>query len=631
MIDGDLQYPPEAIPGMVKMLDSVDVVVANRKERKTSLIRKITSHGFRFIFGTLLHDLHCDIQSGLKVFKKETLRHISLSPTPWTFDTEFLIKLKKSGYIIGNYDILFSERKYGTSNVKLIPSILEIGLVALKLKFQQSKFFYFTQKGHRQERVGFYYNGQKYKTYTSLSPSESAFFQLSRGQASLGLFMVVAFGVALLRHWHSTILLTIALITFLYFADMFFNLYVIIKGFLEEQKLKKQFKKDSEIILFRKWPKYTIFCPLYKEWEVLSQFVASIQALDYPKDRLQVLLLLEEEDTETIEKVKSFNLPYYFETIVVPHSLPKTKPKACNYGLQFAKGTYSVIYDAEDIPEVDQLKKSIFLFENAPSNTACVQAKLNFYNPEQNTLTKLFTSEYSLWFDLILTGLHAIEGPIPLGGTSNHFKTNILRKVDGWDSFNVTEDCDLGIRLSKYGYQTSILNSTTYEEANSDPKSWLGQRSRWIKGYIQTYFVHMRNPGEFFKKGKKTDAIIFQLVVGGKILSLFINPIMWTICILYFTFRMSIGTFIESFFPLPILYMSVISVVAGNFLYLYYYMIGCAKRGYYQLIPLGFLVPIYWMMMSVAAWMAIYGFIKNPHYWAKTKHGLHLIQTQFAI
>ncbi len=311
------------------------------------------------------------------------------------------------------------------------------------------------------------------------------------------------------------------------------------------------------------------------------------------------------------------------KTLVVPHSKPKTKPKALNYGLTKAKGDYVVIYDAEDIPDVKQLKKSVLAFQKAGDRTVCIQAKLNFYNPYQNTLTRIFTAEYSLWFDLVLTGLQSLKAPIPLGGTSNHFKTSNIRKLEGWDAFNVTEDCDLGTRLAKKGYLTAIVDSTTLEEANSSITNWFGQRSRWIKGYIQTYFVHMRSPGDFLTH-KKSHLFTFQLVVGAKIFSLFANPFMWLSTILYFAFRPTLGPFIESFFPAPVLYMGVFALVFGNFLYLYYYMIGCAKRGQEELIPYALLVPLYWLLMSLASWKALYEFITNPHYWAKTRHGLHL-------
>ncbi len=195
------------------------------------------------------------------------------------------------------------------------------------------------------------------------------------------------------------------------------------------------------------WPMYTILCPLYREARVVPQFVKAMQALDYPVENLQILFLTETDDAETRAAIYALHLPSHFQIVTVPDGSPRTKPRACNYGLMEAQGQYVVIYDAEDVPDPLQLKKAVLTFANHGPDLACVQAKLNFYNPEQNLLTRWFTAEYSLWFDLILPGLQQLKLAIPLGGTSNHFPTQTLRALGGWDAFNVTEDCDLGLRL----------------------------------------------------------------------------------------------------------------------------------------------------------------------------------------
>lgn len=396
----------------------------------------------------------------------------------------------------------------------------------------------------------------------------------------------------------------------------------------------KTLRKSSEIFVSEKeinrlddekLPIYTIFCPLYREWQVILEFVRSISKIDWPKNKLDVQLLLEEDDRRTITEVEKMKLPSFFRSIIVPDGEPKTKPKACNFGLNHAKGDYAVIYDAEDNPAPDQLKKAFIVFQKLKNEKiVCVQAKLNFYNSHQNILTRLFTMEYSLWFDLILPGLQSIKAPIPLGGTSNHFETKNLHLLRGWDPFNVTEDCDLGMRIAKKGYYTAIIDSTTMEEANSRVGNWFRQRSRWIKGYMQTYLVHMRRPGEFITDLKNLDIIFFQLTVGCKIISLFINPLMWAMTIAYFVFRDTFGLVIESFYLMPIFYMAVFSLVFGNFFYIYNYMIGCAKREQWDIIKYAFLVPFYWLMISMAAWKALIQLIYKPHYWEKTVHGFHL-------
>lgn len=468
---------------------------------------------------------------------------------------------------------------------------------------------------------GFTFRGKTFVHHSALPFDETAFFRLTPIQIAIGIWTIIFILIWLIINPRITVIGLLGLITTIYFLDLAFTFLMIFRSFAKKPEIKI---KPEEVDPNREWPFYTIFCPLYQEWQVLPQFVTAMSRLDYPADKLQVMLLLEEDDQESVEHAKNFNLPSNFEIVVVPNSMPKTKPKACNYGLVKARGEYCVIFDAEDVPEADQLKKAVVAFEKMPDNVACIQAKLNFYNPHQNLLTRIFTAEYSLWFDLVLTGLQSVNAPIPLGGTSNHFKTDKLRELKGWDAFNVTEDCDLGIRLFKKGLKTAIIDSTTHEEANSEYKNWFGQRTRWIKGYIQTYFVHMRRPRQLAKDWKDPHIVSFQLIVGTRILAMLINPFMWMLTFTYFVLRPWVGPTIESFFPAPVLYMGVFCAVVGNFMYFYYYMIGCAKRGYFDLIKYGFLVPLYWLMMSAAAWVASYKLIVAPHYWYKTKHGLHL-------
>ncbi len=625
MIDADLQYPPELIPEMVSKLDTADIVVANRTKKETGLLRRFTTTIFQKIFVELLHGDKVDVQSGLKVFKKEVLNRIKVRPTAWTLDLELLYKAQHAGYVIASVPMVLKKRQRGGSKKRFhLASVgWEMGHSALKLKLSDTETIPFTKEMLVAEGNGFHFKGQKFITHNQLASGDTALFRLSFKQRIFLIFLLLFLVVWLFFNWHSAVVGIVAILTVLYFADLLFNLFLIYSSFSKPPELKVT-KTEMDKMSDADWPTYTIFCPMYKEPEVLPQFVSAMNALDYPTDKLQIMLLLEADDQASIKKAASLDLPSHFETVIVPHSLPKTKPKASNYGLLKARGEYSVIYDAEDVPDKDQLKKAVLAFRKINPKVVCIQAKLNFYNPHQNILTRAFTAEYSLWFDLVLTGLQATNTPIPLGGTSNHFKTAKLRELRGWDSFNVTEDCDLGIRLTKHGYTTAVLDSTTLEEANSDLKNWFAQRSRWIKGYMQTYLVHMRNPSLFIKHWRDPHVITFQLVVGGKITSMFINPLMWLITLSYFLLRPIIGEFIESFFPTPILYMGVFSFVIGNFLYLYYYMIGCAKREHYDLIKFAYLVPFYWLAMSVAAWIAFKELILRPHHWAKTKHGLHI-------
>jgi len=624
MIDADLQYPPESIPAMVAKIDSgADIVVANRKENHTNFIRKLFSEIYQFYFVRLLHGIDLDSQSGLKILKKEIVERIPMHSGKWVFDLTLLTQAKNAGYHLDTVDILFAERVSGKTKVNLFFTSFELIINALHLRLQAKKPIPFHPETEKIKGKGFHYKGQEFIHHSQLSPEHTAFQRVTPLQIFVGIVLVVDLVFGLLINWHLTLEIFFSTLTIFYFADLLFNFYLIFRNYSKPAEITitpEQLAEINDIDL----PIYTVFCPLYKEWSVVPQFISAMSNLEYPKDKLQVMLLLEEDDKETIDEIKLMQLPSYFDIVVVPHSKPKTKPKALNYGLLHTRGEYCVIYDAEDIPDPLQLKKAIMAFDQSGKQTLCVQAKLNFYNPYQNLLTRIFTAEYSLWFDLVLTGLQSIEAPIPLGGTSNHFRTEDIRRVKGWDSFNVTEDCDLGMRLVKQGYSTAIIDSITLEEANSSYLNWFGQRTRWIKGYMQTYLVHMRSLDDFKNSKHKSHILTFQLIVGGKVMSMFINPLMWLITLCYFLFRAHIGTFIESFFPRPILYIGVVSLLLGNFLYLYYYMVGCARHGHDKLVKYAFFVPFYWLAMSVCAWMAVHKLITAPHHWSKTKHGLHL-------
>ncbi|MCL1888515.1 MAG: glycosyltransferase, partial [Kiritimatiellaeota bacterium] len=351
----------------------------------------------------------------------------------------------------------------------------------------------------------------------------------------------------------------------------------------------------------------------------LPQMVAGLAALDYPEDRKDVQLLLEADDFATRAAAAAMTLPPGFRVTVVPESFPRTKPKACNFGLALAAGEFLVIYDAEDKPEPDQLKKAVLAFEHSGPNVACVQSRLNFYNPTRNLLTRWFTADYSAWFDLQLPGLAALRTVIPLGGTSNHFRAQILRDLLGWDAYNVTEDCDLGVRLARRGYTTKMLETTTWEEACCHLPFWIKQRTRWQKGYIQTWFVHMRNPLALWRDLGALHFLHFQLLVGGGFFSALINPVFWALAVAWF-FVQPAG--ISALFPGAVFAAGIFCLFVGNFCFVYVNLAACFKRGYDNLLLASLITPAYWALMSVSGWRALWQFFKNPFYWEKTQHGL---------
>lgn len=384
---------------------------------------------------------------------------------------------------------------------------------------------------------------------------------------------------------------------------------------------------DAVRIADRDLPVYTILLPVYREAAILPQLVRGITALDYPVDRLDVKLLLEEHDLDTRAAAEQLTLPACFEVLVVRDVGPVGKSRACNHGLEQARGEFLVIYDAEDCPEPDQLRRSVAAFRSVPPEVVCLQAKLNYFNRDHNLLTRWFTAEYSVWFDQLLPGLAHLGVAIPLGGTSNHFVTERLRALNGWSAYNVTEDADLGVRIFLRGWQTAILDSTTFEEATSRYGNWLRQRSRWVKGYMQTYLTYTQHPVRVRRQMGWKAFTAFNLFFGASTVCLLINPIYIALVAVWYATH---AAWLQSIFPAAVLYVGTIGLFVGNAACVVSTVSGCYARRNYADVKWALLAPAYWLLMSLAAFKALLQLLRKPWYWEKTDHGFFSL-TEHAI
>ncbi len=454
-------------------------------------------------------------------------------------------------------------------------------------------------------------------------PDESASTVFTKPQIILGITLLSLFIVGLLINGSATLASFVVVISAIYTVSIFYKLALSLASETkhDESKLLAQVKSldDAEL------PIYSILVPVYKEPEVVPRLLKALSRIDYPREKLDVLLLMEEDDLETIEKAKAAEPPSFFRFILVPESQPRTKPKACNYGLKFCRGKYVTIYDAEDIPEPDQLKKAVAAFESGGESLICVQAALNYFNARENYLTRMFTLEYTYWFDSLLPGLDRLKLPIPLGGTSNHFRLDKLQELGAWDPFNVTEDADLGIRASCNGYTVGVIRSTTYEEANKEYRNWIRQRSRWIKGYMQTWLVHNRNPLKLLRSVGLINWLSYNLFIGGTVAIFLINPLMWIFFAIWLIFQ---PLWMNQIFAGWVWYVAFFSLIVGNGTAILLNMIGILKRRNHHLFFYALSNPLYWGLHSVSAYMALWQLITKPFYWEKTNHGLTTVSTE---
>lgn len=366
-------------------------------------------------------------------------------------------------------------------------------------------------------------------------------------------------------------------------------------------------------------PVYTVAVPLYREEAVLPQLVAALSALDYPAAKLDILLLTEADDAGMALALAHLTLPPWFSVLVVPPGQPRTKPRALNLALLEARGELFTIFDAEDIPDPQQLRLAAARFLRAPPALACLQARLTIDHAGEGLLPALFALEYAGLFEVLNPGLLRYRLPIMLGGTSNHFRTATLRAIGGWDAWNVTEDADLGLRLVRAGCWIGDLPSRTFEEGPLTIRAWLKQRSRWIKGYMQTLVTHLHNPRRLLRETGLGAGASFLALALGTVATALGYPI-FAIALAY--------AYGDAGFALPegpagsvMAGLALTVFASGALAILVPPALGALRRGAPGLLWLLPLLPFYYALVSVAAWLAVYEYLTRRFAWNKTMHG----------
>lgn len=365
-------------------------------------------------------------------------------------------------------------------------------------------------------------------------------------------------------------------------------------------------------------PRVSILVPLFRETEIAHALVARLSRLTYPKCLLDVILVLEEEDHLTQETLATKDLPGWIRPVVVPDGQPRTKPRAMNYALDFCQGEIIGILDAEDAPDPDQVTQIAHRFRTAPPDLACLQGVLDYYNPRQNWLARCFTIEYATWFRTIMQGMARLGLALPLGGTTLYIRREVLEALGGWDAHNVTEDADLGFRLARHGWRTEMIPTVTEEEANCRPWAWIKQRSRWLKGYMTTYLVHMRSPRRLRAQLGARQFWGFQAHFVSAVSQVVLAPVLWS----FWLVLLGLPHPLDGVLP-----RGTMAAIGGLFLIvevtnMVIHARSVSGRRHRHLIPWVPTMHFYAPLAAVAAYKALYELISKPFFWDKTAHGL---------
>ncbi|WP_099867894.1 glycosyltransferase family 2 protein [Pararhizobium haloflavum] len=366
-------------------------------------------------------------------------------------------------------------------------------------------------------------------------------------------------------------------------------------------------------------PIYTVMVAMYQEAPVVRQLVGALDKLDWPRSKLDIKLVCEANDGETIKALEELRLRPEYEIVRVPRVAPFTKPKALCYAMAGARGEFTVIYDAEDRPHPEQLREAHARFLAGGPRLACIQAPLVIANAGRTWLTSMFALEYCGLFRGILPFLAKVGLPLPLGGTSNHLRSNVLREVGGWDPFNVTEDADLGLRLARGGYRFAIITRPTLEDAPTSIRVWVLQRSRWFKGWLQTWLVMMRHPVQLCRDFGPVGFLTSQILTAGMLASALLSPLM-----LYFILSSALALLLghrDTSTLGTILLVVDLAVVISTFIV--FILLGFKPMTMKERFQIGrrwAWLPVYWTMMSWAAWRAVFQLMNKPFHWEKTPH-----------
>ncbi|MDO5632186.1 MAG: glycosyltransferase family 2 protein [Paracoccus sp. (in: a-proteobacteria)] len=377
-------------------------------------------------------------------------------------------------------------------------------------------------------------------------------------------------------------------------------------------------------------PVISVMVPLFRESDIADSLVARLSRLTYPRELTDILLVVEATDDVTCDALKGVTLPRWMRVVKVPDGPIRTKPRALNYALNFCRGSIVGVWDAEDRPDPDQLHKIARGFHFAAPDVACLQGALDYYNPRTNWMARCFTIEYATLFRVLLPGMARMGLVVPLGGTTQFFRRDVLEQLGAWDAWNVTEDADMGVRLARYGWRAEVLDTTTDEEANCRAVPWVKQRSRWIKGYAMTWGVAMRDPVGLWRQIGTKAFVGMQVQFFGSVSQHLLAPVLWSFWLLSLGLpHPVIPAFPPEWAPLAALSLFALFITA-ELLNMAIGLYAVRKQKHRHLMPWVPTMHFYNPLACFAGWKAIYEVVVAPFYWDKTTHGIFEAEPQEA-
>ncbi len=620
LLDPDLRCPPEAFGSMILEMREADVLVASRVKYPFfayALFSKI----YRWIFARIFLSVDADVRSGLKMFRNSLVHDLRFDPEfdlRLGFDAFLLYHARRAGWKLRSVKVPYTRPLFHHGPLGAITSrtSLAFGIVLIAIGRVLRFLFPFLYPPQPQEyfEAGF----TNINDYLFLAPEQSA-----KGHLTREVYFLVFWSALAIYLWFNLIYIFTGKgfawsfffhVAVVQFSLILFKAYVVRITFLLPPQPPRMLRDDEKVNL----PVISVVLPVYKEKEIIPQLCQRMMDMDYPPENLDLIFVFESGDDETIEAFQQYPKPAHFKGLVSPDVKPKTKPKALNVALRETKGDLLVIFDAETLPETDQFMKVVAAFRGDPT-LDYIHCRIDVYNPNRNWITKMYTAEFSFFYNFFLPGLATVHSPTPISGHSVYFRREQLVKVGGWDAYNLAEDCDIGIRMFRNGYKrATVLDSYSWEQSTTNIFSWMKQRTRWMQGFVQTSMVNLRFPALLWKDlGGLRNMVLFLFHVPGGVFLNGLNLAQWGMLVFWYA---TSDPIIQSIFTDVLLYLSVVSFILGNIIFTYFNLIGLFYRKYYSFVGQALFSPVYWIMLSFATVRAIIRFFLQESTWDKTTH-----------
>ncbi|MDQ3099588.1 MAG: glycosyltransferase [bacterium] len=402
-----------------------------------------------------------------------------------------------------------------------------------------------------------------------------------------------------------------------------YNLYLLLYAWENPDRIEKN---KSPRIFTRPEKTFTAIIPARHEENVIADTIRAVSKIDYPIEMTEIIVVLREDDLETIKAAQEAitMLGKRHARLVIFTGFPINKPHGLNIAMQYARNEVVGIFDAEDEPHhnIYNIVNTVMVRDNAD----VVQSGVQLINFHSNWYSSFNVMEYFFWFKSCLQ-FFAAKGVIPLGGNTVFFKRAWLTVVNGWDENCLTEDADIGLKLSMKGAKIRVVydaEHATQEETPPTLQGFIKQRTRWNQGFMQII-----KKGEWKKLPTARQRFLALYVLGWPIIQAFLFLALPVSIITSFAIKLPVWITLLSTLPLYLLLLQMAVAIVGLKEFTKEYNL---HMPFYYPLKLALSFIPYQLLLGYSSLRALSHYIQSKTAWEKTVHiNAHRAKAAFTV